>query len=83
MDACSGERTTESLGLSLEDEADSAMSLGIVQTINLGGGRSAQAVAGGSVLNSPSGGTERGVGDAFLVMPGRPENVENQPGQTK
>lgn len=66
-------RSTASLGLSLKEEADVAMSLGMVQAMNLDGGGSTTAVVGGNVLNSPSGGTERGVGDALLVLPGRPQ----------
>lgn len=67
-------RSTASLGLSLKEEAGVAMSLGMVQAINLDGGGSTTAVAGGNVLNSPSGGTERPVGDALLVLPAPPRN---------
>jgi exopolysaccharide biosynthesis protein len=64
-------RSTASLGLSLKEEADVAQSLGMVQAINLDGGGSTTAVAGGKVLNSPSGGAERAIGDALLVLPAR------------
>ncbi|WP_427170380.1 phosphodiester glycosidase family protein [Arthrobacter sp. 92] len=64
-------RSTNSLGLSLKEEADVAISLGMVQAMNLDGGGSTTAVAGGTVLNSPSGGAERAVGDALLVLPSR------------
>jgi hypothetical protein len=64
-------RSTASLGLSLKEEADVAQSLGMVQAINLDGGGSTTAVAGGKVLNSPSGGVERAIGDALLVLPAR------------
>jgi len=64
-------RSTTSLGLSLKEEADVATSLGMVQAINLDGGGSTTAVAGGAVLNIPSGGAERPVGDALLVLPTR------------
>ncbi len=64
-------RSTASLGLSLKEEADVATSLGMVQAINLDGGGSTTAVAGGAVLNIPSGGAERPVGDALLVLPTR------------
>jgi len=70
-------RSTASLGLSLKEEADVAKSLGMVQAMNLDGGGSTTAVAGGSVLNSPSGGAERPVGDALLVLPGRKDEQEN------
>lgn len=66
-------RSTTSLGLSLKEEADVATSLGMVQAINFDGGGSTTAVAGGAVLNTPSDGTERPVGDALLVLPGREE----------
>ncbi|SDK53813.1 Sporulation related domain-containing protein [Arthrobacter sp. ov407] len=64
-------RSTASLGLSLKEEADVARSLGMVQAINLDGGGSTTAVAGEAVLNIPSGGAERPVGDAVLVLPTR------------
>jgi exopolysaccharide biosynthesis protein len=64
-------RSTDSLGLSLKEEADVAQSLGMVQAMNLHGGGSTTAVAGGSVVNTPSGTSERPVGDALLVLPGR------------
>jgi exopolysaccharide biosynthesis protein len=64
-------RSTDSLGLSLKEEADVAQSLGMVQAMNLDGGGSTTTVAGGSVVNTPSGTSERPVGDALLVLPGR------------
>ncbi|MGM7778450.1 phosphodiester glycosidase family protein [Arthrobacter sp. KNU-44] len=64
-------RSTSSLGLSLKEEADVAVSLGMVQAMNLDGGGSTTAVADGKVQNSPSGGSERAVGDALLVLPSR------------
>ena len=67
-------RSTNALGLSLKEEADVARSLGMVQAINLDGGGSTTAVAGGTVLNNPSGGAERPVGDALLVLPNRKDN---------
>lgn len=67
-------RSTASLGLSLKEEADVALSLGMVQAMNLDGGGSTTAVADGKVQNSPSGGAERAVGDALLVLPGRKDD---------
>ncbi|WP_284981800.1 phosphodiester glycosidase family protein [Arthrobacter sp. efr-133-TYG-118] len=64
-------RSTASLGLSLKEEADVAQSLGMVQAMNLDGGGSTTDVAEGNVQNSPSGGSERAVGDALLVLPAR------------
>jgi exopolysaccharide biosynthesis protein len=64
-------RQTTSLGLSLYEAAKVAKSLGMVEAINLDGGGSTTMTAGGEVVNVPSnaGGTERGVGDALLVLP--------------
>ena len=70
-------RSTASLGLSLKEEADVATSLGMVQAINLDGGGSTTAVAGGAVLNIPSGGAERPVGDALLVLPTRKDEQDS------
>jgi exopolysaccharide biosynthesis protein len=70
-------RYTASLGLSLKEEANVARSLGMVQAINLDGGGSTTAVAGGTVVNSPSGGAERPVGGALLVLPGRKDEQDN------
>jgi exopolysaccharide biosynthesis protein len=69
-------RSTASLGLSLKEEAGVAASLGMVQAINLDGGGSTTAVAGGTVLNIPSGGAERPVGDALLVLPTRKDETD-------
>lgn len=65
-------RQTTSLGLSLNEEAHVAKSLGMVNAMNLDGGGSTTMVQGGQVMNSPSDATgERPVGDALLVLPGR------------
>lgn len=73
-------RSTDSLGLSLKEEADVASSLGMVQAMNLDGGGSTTAVSGGTILNTPSGGAERPIGDALLVLPSR---KDEQQGATK
>lgn len=70
-------RSTASLGLSLKEEADVATSLGMVQAMNFDGGGSTTSVAGGAVLNTPSDGKERPVGDALLVLPGRDERRDD------
>lgn len=62
-------RQTSALGLSLKEEADVARSLGMVQAMNLDGGGSTTTVASGQLMNVPSGGAERPVGDALLVLP--------------
>ncbi|MFF1881941.1 phosphodiester glycosidase family protein [Pseudarthrobacter sp. NPDC058196] len=65
-------RQTTSLGLSLNEEAHVAKSLGMVNAMNLDGGGSTTMVQGSQVMNSPSDTTgERPVGDALLVLPGR------------
>lgn len=65
-------RQTTSLGLSLNEEAHVAKSLGMVNAMNLDGGGSTTMVQGGQMVNSPSDATgERPVGDALLVLPGR------------
>ncbi|NRQ38448.1 phosphodiester glycosidase family protein [Nonomuraea sp. NN258] len=43
--------------------------LGATQAINLDGGGSTSMVVGGKVVNQPSDGRERGIGDALLVLP--------------
>jgi exopolysaccharide biosynthesis protein len=67
-------RSTSSLGLSLKEEADVAQSLGMVQAMNLDGGGSTTTVAQDAVVNTPSGTTQRPVGDAILVLPTRTDS---------
>ena len=65
-------RQTTSLGLSLNEEAHVAKSLGMVNAMNLDGGGSTTMVQDGQVMNSPSDATgERPVGDALLLLPGK------------
>ena len=65
-------RQTTSLGLCLNEEADVAKSLGMINAMNLDGGGSTTMVEGGQVMNSPSDATgERRIGDALLLLPGR------------
>jgi exopolysaccharide biosynthesis protein len=65
-------RQTSSLGLSINESANVARSLGMVNAINLDGGGSTTMVQGSQVVNSPSDATgERPVGDALLVLPSR------------
>jgi len=63
-------RQTGSVGASIAEAADLARNLGLVEAINLDGGGSTTMVVDGQVVNSPSGGSERAVGDA-LVITGR------------
>ncbi|MHA7297596.1 phosphodiester glycosidase family protein [Pseudarthrobacter sp. MDT3-1] len=66
-------RQTGSLGLSLQESAQVAKSLGLTEAINLDGGGSTTMVVNGAVVNTPSnaGAAERPVGDALVVLPGR------------
>ena len=65
-------RQTTSLGLSLNEEAHVAKSLGMVTAMNLDGGGSTTMVQGNQITNSPSDATgERPVGDALLLLPAR------------
>ncbi|MFD4343813.1 phosphodiester glycosidase family protein [Streptomyces coelicoflavus] len=65
-------RSTDSLGLSIEESAEVARSLGLRDAVNLDGGGSTTMVAEGAVLNSPSDAAgERPVGDALLILPHR------------
>lgn len=60
-------RQTDSVGLSVSEAADLAERLGLVDAINLDGGGSTAMVVDGELENSPSGGTERAVGDALVI----------------
>jgi hypothetical protein len=62
-------RTTQSIGLSLTELAQTMLSLGCVDAINLDGGGSSAFVVNGAVLNAPSDGVERQVASAFAVIP--------------
>lgn len=61
-------RQTDSVGLSVSESADLAKRLGLVDAINLDGGGSTTMVVGGELENSPSGGSERAVGDAIVIL---------------
>lgn len=60
-------RQTDSIGLSISEAADLADRLGMVDAINLDGGGSTAMVVDGELENSPSGGSERAVGDALVI----------------
>jgi hypothetical protein len=64
-----GRRVT-SVGASLAEAAAVAKSLGMHDALNLDGGGSTAMSLGGTLVNQPSGATERAVGDALLVMNG-------------
>ncbi|MFC4428881.1 phosphodiester glycosidase family protein [Citricoccus alkalitolerans] len=60
-------RQTDSVGLSISEAADLSGRLGLVDAINLDGGGSTAMVVDGELENSPSGGSERAVGDAIVI----------------
>ncbi|MEV4351862.1 phosphodiester glycosidase family protein [Actinoplanes sp. NPDC049596] len=59
-------RLTTSVGTTMDETAAVARALGLRDAINLDGGGSTTMVAGGAVVNSPSGGAQRPVGDALV-----------------
>jgi exopolysaccharide biosynthesis protein len=65
-------RQESSSGMSLHEFADLMLSLGVYEGLNLDGGGSTTMVVNGAVVNSPSDGKERPVGDVLLVVQARP-----------
>jgi len=62
-------RTTASLGLTLDETARVAASLGMTDAVNLDGGGSSTMVVGKRLANQPSDPSgERAVGDSLLVL---------------
>ncbi|HHY46898.1 MAG TPA: AMIN domain-containing protein [Firmicutes bacterium] len=71
--AATGRQRDISVGLTLEELAGLMIELGAVDALNLDGGGSSTLAIRGFVVNLPSGGQERKVGDAILVFDdGRP-----------
>lgn len=62
-------RQATSVGVTLEEAARVAVSLGLRDAVNLDGGGSTTMVAGGRLVNSPSHRDERAVGDALVYVP--------------
>ncbi|MDI3330254.1 MAG: phosphodiester glycosidase family protein [Micrococcus sp.] len=60
-------RQVDSVGLSISEAADLAQQLGLRDAINLDGGGSTAMVVEEALVNSPSGGAERAVGDAIVI----------------
>lgn len=60
-------RQSGSVGLSISEAADLAEELGLIDAINLDGGGSTTMVVDGELENSPSGGSERALGDAIII----------------
>ncbi|GAA2389247.1 phosphodiester glycosidase family protein [Nonomuraea africana] len=64
-----GRKPGITVGANMIEAAQLMKWLGAVQAINLDGGGSTAMVVGGKVVNQPSDGRERAVGDALLVLP--------------
>lgn len=62
-------RQTTSVGTTMAETAAVADALGLADSVNLDGGGSTTMVAAGALINQPSGGTERAVGDALVYVP--------------
>lgn len=58
-----------SIGMTLQELALFMQQLGAVDAMNLDGGGSSEMVVGGRIVNKPSGGCERPMGDALLLIP--------------
>ena len=65
-----GRQPAYSIGLSTRAFARLMRRLGAVDAVNLDGGGSSTMVVGSDVVNRPSDGRERPVGDAALILPG-------------
>lgn len=64
-------RMTSSVGTTMDETATVAQALGLRDAINLDGGGSTAMSVGGTLVNQPSGGTERAVGDALVFVDSR------------
>ncbi|MET9344788.1 phosphodiester glycosidase family protein [Nonomuraea sp. NPDC003804] len=64
-----GRKPGITVGANMIEAAQLMKWLGAVQAINLDGGGSTAMVVGGKVVNKPSDGRERPVGDALLILP--------------
>jgi hypothetical protein len=65
-----GRQPGYSVGMTLQELADLMQSLGAVNAINLDGGGSSTMWVNGMLANRPSDGSQRGVGNALVVVPG-------------
>jgi hypothetical protein len=61
-------RQTGSVGTTLDETAAVAQALDLTDSVNLDGGGSTAMVAAGMLVNQPSGGIERRVGDALVYV---------------
>ncbi|WP_051299629.1 phosphodiester glycosidase family protein [Arthrobacter castelli] len=66
-------RSTSSVGATIQESAQTAQDLGLVDAINLDGGGSSTMSIKGDVANEPSGETPRSVGDALVWVPKKNE----------
>ncbi|SDJ41022.1 Predicted protein [Nonomuraea maritima] len=64
-----GRRPGDTIGANFVEAAQFMRWLGATQAINLDGGGSTAMVVGRKVVNRPSDGAERAIGDALLVLP--------------
>lgn len=62
-------RQTHSIGMTLLELAQFMRELGANNAMNLDGGGSSEMVVGGTIVNKPSDGRERYVGDTLVVLP--------------
>jgi hypothetical protein len=72
-------RQKKSKGMTLDEFGRLFQSLGATWALNLDGGGSTTMVVRGDIVNFPSGGYERAVGSALLILPGADE-AEPEPG---
>jgi hypothetical protein len=63
-------RMTTSVGTTMDETAAVADALGLTDAVNLDGGGSTTMSVEGTLVNHPSGSTERSVGDALVFVPG-------------
>lgn len=72
-------RQKKSKGMTLDEFGKVFQSLGATWALNLDGGGSTTMVVRDDIVNVPSGGYERSVGSALLILPG-PDEAEPEPG---
>lgn len=65
-----GRQAGYSVGMTLRELADVMVNLGAVEALNLDGGGSTVMTVNGQAVSRPSGGLERPVANAMLVLPG-------------
>ncbi|MER5544313.1 phosphodiester glycosidase family protein [Streptomyces sp. NPDC002589] len=72
-------RMTTSVGTTLDETAAVAHALGLTDAVNLDGGGSTTMSVQGTLVNHPSGPTERAVGDALVFVPDPRRPLEYRP----